>query len=190
VKTGQLVQRIAPALERKRTAATATAAAKAKAKRAREAKERERKKQAETERFTVEGVDLRIEMAKLIKLRAFGGKNGRLYRRPPTFTINRRTQMPLSQFGLAYPAENRFIVATWPGISLADARETLVHELVHIHLGPDEGHGPNFTRLMTAAFREAYKVLPVGVRDNRYHGRYAAALKRRKETLNPEGNPS
>ncbi|MEV0759502.1 hypothetical protein [Nocardia sp. NPDC050435] len=179
---GELVERVAPTLERERAASAARSAEKAKGKRKQAATTRQRQKDAETERYTVEGVDLRDEFKRLIRLRAFGGLSGRLYRNPPEFAISRRKSMPRSQFGLAYPYENRIIVATWPGIDLADARETLVHELTHIAVGQDRSdtrawHGAEFTKRLDAAFKEAYKVTPKGVRHNRYHGRYAAALR-------------
>lgn len=182
-KTGRLVKRVAPALERKRAAAADSAAVKAKAKRARDAKARERKKQAENERYTVEGVDLRDEFKKLIKLRAFGGKQGRLFRRPPEFVIRKHSYYPRSQMGVADIYANRITVATYPGQTLADACETLVHELTHIVVRDEPGsrrhHGPQFRSTMTAAFKEAYKVLPLGAGHSVYHGRYAAALRRK-----------
>lgn len=183
-QTGKLVERVAPALERKRAAAAQSAAAKAKAKRAREAAAKARKKAAEDAKFTVEGVDLRVEMTRLLKLKAFGGKDGRLAKRPPEFVVSRRTMEPSSRYGYADPWGNRITLVTWPSLTLADARETLVHELTHIVVGRHrtEGwHGPQFRRTMTAAFREAYKVLPLGVAHDRYHGRYAAALKKKEK---------
>lgn len=181
-ETGRLVLRVAPALERKREAATASSAAKAKAKRHREAIARKRKKQAETERYTVEGVDLREEFKRLIRLRAFGGKAGRLWRDPPEFVISRRTHHPISRLGYAEPWRNRITIATYPNQTLADARETLVHELTHIVVGADPGtrvwHGLEFKLTMLRAFKEAYKVSPVGIPNNVYHGRYAAALQK------------
>ena len=184
-QTGRLVLRVAPALERKRAGAAVTAAAKAKAKRERAAAARERKRQAETERYTVEGVDLREEFKRLIKLRAFGGKTGRLFRRPPEFVISRRSRRPSSRYGYAEPWRNRITISTYPSQTLAAARETLVHELTHIVVGGnrDEGwHGPLFRKTMTAAFKEAYKVLPKGLATNSYGGGYAAALLRKEQT--------
>jgi len=183
-KTGRLVLRVAPALESKRAAAATISATKAKAKRSREAAARERKKQAEIARYTVDGVDLRDEFKRLTRLRVLGGKTGRLFRHPPEFVISRRTQYPASRLGYAEPWRNRITVATYPGQTLADARETLVHELVHIVVGSEPGsvhwHGPKFRQTMTAAFKEAYKVLPIGLETNSYGGGYAAALRRKE----------
>lgn len=181
-ESGRLVERVAPALERKRAAATITNASKAKAKRSREAVARDRKKHAETARYTVQGTDLRDELKRLIRLRAFGGRTGRLFRSPPEFVISRRNHTPTSRMGYAEPWRNRITVSTYPGQTLADARETLVHELTHIVVGTEPGnahwHGPVFHKTLAAAFKEAYKVTAVGVRENSYHGRYAAALHR------------
>ena len=187
-ESGTLTPRIAPALERKRAAAAASAAAKAKAKRARASTAKAKAKAAETARYTVEGVDLRVEMARLVKLRTFGGKTGKLVKNPPELVISRRTSVPTSQLGSAEYnwGARRITILTYPGQTLADARETLVHELVHHYVGLAEGHGPKFRQTMTAAFKEAYKVLPLGAGHNVYHGRYAAAL-RRRETRKKEG---
>jgi hypothetical protein len=177
-KTGRLVLRIAPALESKRAAAATSAAAKAKAKRAREAAKKAAAKQAETDRYTVEGVDLRDEFQRLIKLRAFGGKQGRLFRRPPEFVVTRRSRPP-GRLGYAEPWNNRISIATFPRQSLASAQETLIHELTHIVVGRHgtEGwHGVTFRLLLAKAFKEGYKVRAKGIHQNRYHGRYAAAL--------------
>jgi hypothetical protein len=183
-QTGRLVLRVAPALERQREAAAARGAVKAAAKRERAVLARERARQAENARYTVEGVDLRVELRRLIKLRAFGGREGRLFVSPPELVISRRHQHPSSRLGYAEPWRNRITLATYPGQTLADARETLVHELTHIVVGghQDDGkwHGPTFKRTMLAAFKEAYKVGPVGIPDSVYHGRYAAALLRKE----------
>jgi hypothetical protein len=182
--TGKLTPRVAPALERKRAAASASAAAKAKSQRARAAAAKVKAKADEDARHTVEGVDLRIEYKKLLKLRTFGGKTGNLFRNPPELVISRRSSEPTSRYGYAEHtwSGRRISICTWPGLTLADARETLVHELVHHFVGLHHDHDEVFRQTMTKAFREAYKVLPLGVGHNVYHGRYAAALRRREQS--------
>jgi hypothetical protein len=183
-QSGRLVERIAPALQSKRAAAAVSNATKARAKRAREAKARERKKAAETARYTVEGTDLREDFKRLIGLRAFGGKTGRLFRRPPEFRISRRSQHPASRLGYAEPWLNRITIATYPDQLLARARETLVHELTHIVVDQREGswHGPQFQRTLAAAFKEAYGVTPRFVLDDEgYYKEGLTAALRRKE---------
>lgn len=190
IHTGKLVERIAPALESKRATAAQTAAAKAKAKRAREAKARERAKDAEKARYTVEGIDLRDEMGCLLRLKAWKGKFGAPgpdggFHNSPELVISRRTKYP-TRLGYAEPWRWRITIATYPGQTLADARETLVHELTHLVVGHQPGsrawHGPEFKKTMLAAFKQAYKVGPVGIPDNIYHGRYAAALKKKESS--------
>lgn len=189
IQTGRLTRRVAPALETKRAAAQQSAAAKAKAKRAREAKARERAKAAEKARFTVEGVDLRDEMGCLLRLKAWNGKFGKPgldggFHNSPELVISRRTSYP-TRLGYAEPWRWRITIATYPGQTLADARETLVHELTHLVVGHQPGskawHGPEFKKTMLAAFKQAYKVGPVGIPDNVYHGRYAAALRKKEQ---------
>jgi hypothetical protein len=183
--TGRLVQRTAPALEAKRAAAGTRQKTKTVTARQRAIAARARRAAAETERFTVDGVDLRVEMARLVRLPVFGGSTGRLARRPPTFTVTRRTAEPRSRYGFAEPHANRINLSLWPGMNLADAYETLVHELCHLHHGgrsEDGGwHGDQFWQVMDRAFKQAYGVDPIvrsALRANRYHGRYAAALRR------------
>ena len=195
METGKLTARIAPALERKRSAAAESAAAKAKAKRAREAAAKARKKAAENERYMVGGVDLRVEYKKLLKLKTFKkgffvtDRSGKQVLAAPELRISRRTQYPSSQLGFAEQigwGQHRITVATYPGQTLADARETLVHEIVHVFVGLEHGHDARFREVMTKAFKEAYKVLPVGVAHNRYHGRYAEALMRKEKAAAQE----
>ena len=81
----------------------------------------------------------------------------------------------------------KITIATYPGQTTADARETLVHELVHCFVGGQHGHDAVFRETMTKAFKEAYKVLPVGVAHNRYHGRYAEALMRKEKAASEGG---
>lgn len=189
-QAGKLVSRVAPSLERKREAAAAAQAAKAKAKREREARAKAGKERQLTARYTVEGTDLRDEFDFLCQLKVFGGKKGKLYRNPPEFVISKRSYAPQSRYGFAEPWRNRITISTWPSQTLADARETLCHELVHIHVGQDREsgawHGPTFKETLRLAMKEAYKVDPLGLPGNVYHGRYAAAL-RKKETNNNEG---
>ena len=176
-KTGRLVLRIAPALENKRTAAAASAAAKAKRQRASAAVKRARAKAAHEAKHVVDGVDLRVEMKRLIKLRAFGGRTGRLAQRPPTLEVRPRTSHPRSRLGCADGWSNHIIVNTYPGCDIADLRETLIHELTHIAVGVGQGHNERFRLTLAKAVREAYDVIAKGAGHNVYHGRYAAALR-------------
>lgn len=182
--TGRLVERIAPALERKRQAVKDRAVARRRAEHERAAVERQRRAEAEAARYTFAGVDLRDEVARLRRLRAFGGAGGRLARRPPTFHVRHAKTEPRSTLAGAWPSTWRFQVTIYPGVDLADLRESLVHELAHLYVGGDRSdrnrwHGDRWRRTMRAAFREAYGP-DVVVVTNRYHGRYAAALRGRQ----------
>lgn len=154
VAAGRLVERIAPALERRRAAATARQAAKAKAKRQRAAAGRVAAVERETERFTVEGVDLRDELRTLCRLKAFGGARGRLAKRTPDFTVRRHQRQP-RRWGVAYRYPWRIHLALWPTITLAQARETIVHELTHLACRPNEHHGVGFVMTLNRARAEA-----------------------------------
>lgn len=195
-ESGKLTERIAPALERKRAVAAQSAAAKAKARRARAAAAKAKKKAAENDRYMVEGVDLRVEYKKLLRLRTFKkgflvkDRNDKWVLAAPEMQISRRTRYPSSQLGFAEQigwGKHRITIATYPGQTLADARETLVHEIVHVFVGLEHGHDALFREVMTKAFKEAYKVLPVGVAHNRYHGRYAEALMRKEKAASEGG---
>lgn len=180
--TGRLVERTAPALQRARAAAEERARTRAAQQRQSAAQARRRATERESERYTVDGVDLRDEFKRLCRLPAFGGPNGRLARRPPTFTVTVRRERPRSQLGWASPSAWRFHLSRYPGQDLADARETLVHELAHLAAGYDRvdrrhWHGEHWRQLMRSAFRQAYGP-DVVAPPNRYAGRYAAALRR------------
>lgn len=134
-------------------------------------------------RYLVAGLDLREEMARLCGLRALGGPDGPLARRPPRLAVRRASRRPRSRLGFAVPEEHRLSVTAYPGIRRGDAEETLLHELVHIAVGPSAAgrrwHGREFRTTLARAMREAYGV---SVRtSNCYHGTYADALERRRE---------
>jgi hypothetical protein len=129
----------------------------------------------------VAGIDMRAEMLRLCRLDAFGGAGGRLAKRPPQLAIRRASRRPRSRLGFAVPSEWRLSVTDYPGIRRGDAQETLLHELVHLHLGAPRGrrrwHGREFNETLSSAMREAYGV--AGVRAaGAYHGAYADELER------------
>lgn len=178
-ESGRLVERVAPAVDRQRQASAERSAEKAKAKRQRDAAKRRARQEREDARYVVDGLDLKAEMRRLVKLRTFGGSQGRMAKRPPELHVRQCQRKPSSVYGRAWWHENRISVSTWPGQSLHDLQETLLHELVHIYTRTDEvgkAHGDKFFETMDKAFMEAYGLRPKGFRFNRYHGRYAAAL--------------
>jgi len=84
-------------------------------------------------------------------------------------------------------------VTAYPAIRCGDVLETLLHELVHIAVGPaTEGrrwHGREFTATLRAAMAEAYGVSGVGARSS-YHGAYAEAIESRLDSIARAAKPS
>lgn len=182
--TGKLVERVAPVVERRRVEQAARTTAKRKAREA-------RTKAKEDAYFTVAGVDLRVELKRMARLPAFRGRKGRLYRRTPSLVVTRRKYVP-SRLGAASPWENKIWISDYAGIDRADVLETLLHEMVHIHIGHDPSdrahwHGKEFRSKLREAFDEAFpEARRWGIHENRYHGDYARAL--RDAWATPEGN--
>jgi SprT-like family len=133
--------------------------------------------------YRVAGLDLREEMKRLCRLPAFGGSSGPLVRRPPSLTVRRASKRPRSRLGFAVLEEWRISVTAYAGQTQGDAKETLLHELVHLFIGVSSGtrrwHGREFKITMRRAMREAYDLRGVKV-NGTYHGAYAAALERRR----------
>lgn len=124
-------------------------------------------------------------MLRLVRLPVLGGPDGPLAAAPPELTVRRAARQPRSRLGFAVPAEHRISVTVYPGIRPEDLLETLLHELVHIAVGPatdgHRWHGTTFTRTLAAAMAEAYGVSGVrgpGARHGAYAGAIAARLAR------------
>ena len=96
--------------------------------------------------------------------------------------MRRATARPRRNLGFAVPEERRISVTAYPGIRPGDALETLLHELVHLHVGRSPGahawHGREFKRTLARAMREAYGVRPRA--SNSLHGVYADAIEFRR----------
>lgn len=107
-------------------------------------------------------------------------RDGELARRPPVLTVRRSSRQP-NRVGFAVPAQWRLSVSAYPGIRPGDALETLLHELVHLHVGAQPGqrrwHGHAFRETLRVAMREAYGIRGVRPR-GALHGAYAEALER------------
>jgi SprT-like family protein len=127
-------------------------------------------------RFTVAGIDLTAEAWRLRRLPVFAG--GGLAERPPALRVRRARSRP-NRLGFAVPEEWRISVTAYPGIRSGDVRETLLHELVHLHVGSQPGHrrwhGAAFKETLRRAMAEAYGVVGVAP-TNSLHGIYADAL--------------
>lgn len=168
--TGRLVQRVAPALERRRAQRQESRTAKRRA-------EQQRAREREAAAYTVAGVDLRDEMRRLMRLPCWRRKFDR--DGAPELRVRRCSSYPRTRLGWADPYAWKISIAAYPGQDAADVRETLIHELCHLAVGYQRGsrhwHGTAFKAGLRQAVTEAYGVIyPAGPV---YHGRVAAALR-------------
>jgi hypothetical protein len=128
--------------------------------------------------FLVAGVALCDEMARLRKLPAFA--DGPLPDREPELKVRRARRRP-NRLGFAVPSQFRLSVTAYPGIRAGDVLETLLHELVHLHVGraaePHGWHGRTFKQTLAWAMDEAYGVAGMSPRST-VHGTYAEAIDR------------
>lgn len=126
--------------------------------------------------YLVAGVALDAEMERLRALPVF--VDGPLAERRPQLKVRRASRKP-NRLGFAVPTEFRLSVTAYPGIRPGDALETLLHELVHLHVGrareAHAWHGPTFKHTLTRAMREAYGITMPPPRST-LHGPYADAI--------------
>jgi predicted SprT family Zn-dependent metalloprotease len=117
-------------------------------------------------------------MERLRALPAF--VDGPLAARPPQLKVRRARSRP-NRLGFAVPSEFRLSVTAYPGIRPGDVLETLLHELVHLHVGraaeAHAWHGRTFKATLARAMREAYGVAGQS-RSSTLHGAYAEAIER------------
>jgi hypothetical protein len=131
--------------------------------------------------FAVVGIRLDQEMDRLRGLPVFAA--GRLQRRPE-LKVRRASTRP-NRVGFAVPTEHRLQVTAYPGIRPGDVLETLLHELVHLHVGrareAHAWHGRTFKATLAQAMEEAYGISGVPTRGT-LHGAYAEAIERQRAT--------
>ena len=131
----------------------------------------------------VAGIDLDAEMTRLCALAVFA--DGPLARREPLLRVRCASRKP-NRLGFAVPGEFRLSVTAYPGIRAGDVLETLLHELVHLHVGrrPEAHawHGRTFKETLHRAMTEAYGITGPRPRST-LHGAYAGAI----ETLRGRG---
>ncbi|MGN6274386.1 MAG: hypothetical protein ACTHNP_00435 [Solirubrobacterales bacterium] len=129
--------------------------------------------------YLVAGVALDEEMERLRALPAFA--DGALAQGPPDLKVRRARSRP-NRLGFAVPSQFRLSVTAYPGIRPGDVLETLLHELVHLHVGraaeAHAWHGPTFKRTLARAMQEAYGITIPPPRAT-LHGPYAEAIERR-----------
>jgi hypothetical protein len=128
--------------------------------------------------YAVAGVALDAELQRLRGLPVFA--EGPLAQSAPSLKVRRANRRP-NRLGFAVPSEFRLSVTAYPGIRRGDVLETLLHELVHLHVGraseAHAWHGPTFKRALAQAMREAYGVTIRPPRST-LHGAYAEVLER------------
>jgi hypothetical protein len=124
----------------------------------------------------VAGVDLREEMGRLRRLPVFAA--GPLAGREPELKVRRARKRP-NRVGFAVPNQFRLSVTAYPGIRAGDVLETLLHELVHLHVGraaePHAWHGRTFKATLARAMVEGYGIVAPSPRST-IHGVYAEAI--------------
>ena len=132
--------------------------------------------------FVVAGIALCQEMGRLRELPAFA--DGPLPAREPELKVRRARKRP-NRLGFAVPSQFRLSVTAYPGIRAGDILETLLHELVHLHVGraaePHTWHGKTFKRTLARAMDEGYGIVGPSPRST-IHGIYAEAIERARLT--------
>jgi hypothetical protein len=115
-------------------------------------------------------------MDRLRGLPVFAG--GPLAERRPELKVRRASTRP-NRVGFAVPVEHRLQVTAFPEVRPGDVLETLVHELVHLHVGrareAHAWHGRTFKATLARAMAEAYGIRGVAARST-LHGTYAEAI--------------
>ena len=121
-------------------------------------------------------------MARLRELPAFA--DGSLAAREPELKVRRARKRP-NRLGFAVPSQFRLSVTAYPGIRAGDILETLLHELVHLHVGraaeSHAWHGQTFKRTLARAMDEGYGIVGPRPRST-IHGVYAEAIERARLT--------
>jgi hypothetical protein len=117
-------------------------------------------------------------MERLLALPVFAG--GPLAARRPSLRVRRASKRP-NRLGFAVPSQWRLSVTAYPGARRADLEETLLHELIHLHVGEEAGrrrwHGRQFRKTLHRAMQQAYGVT-IAIPPNTLHGTYAEAIER------------
>ena len=126
--------------------------------------------------YLVAGVALDQELERLRALPVFA--DGPLATRKPALKVRRARKRP-NRLGFAVPTEFRLQVTAYPGIRPGDIQETLLHELVHLHVGraaeAHAWHGQTFKQALAAAMKQAYGVA-IRPPSSTRHGTYAEAI--------------
>jgi hypothetical protein len=136
--------------------------------------QKQRRKETQIRRtqeyYTVADVNLRDEMLGFLKLPALKGLS------TPELQIRRASRKPRTRLGFASFARRLVHIVEYPGIDAHDVRETLLHELVHLKVGPHpEPHGPKFRSVLRQATEQAFGIRPR--LEKHYHGEISKTLR-------------
>ncbi len=128
--------------------------------------------------YRVAGVALDQELDRLRGLEVFAG--GPLATHRPALKVRRACGRP-KRLGFAVPTEFRLSVTAYPGARAGDILETLLHELVHLHVGraaeAHGWHGRTFKHVLALAMQQAYGIA-IPPPSNTRHGIYAEEIER------------
>lgn len=117
-------------------------------------------------------------MGRLRRLPVFA--DGPLAMREPELKVRRARRRP-NRLGFAVPSQFRLSVTAYPGIRAGDILETLLHELVHLHVGraaeTHAWHGETFGVTLARAMDQGYGIVGLTPRSTT-HGVYAEAIER------------
>ncbi|HMJ72597.1 MAG TPA: SprT-like domain-containing protein [Solirubrobacterales bacterium] len=138
--------------------------------------------------YLVAGVALDQELERLRALPVFA--DGPLATRRPELKVRRAGKRP-NRLGFAVPTEFRLSVTAHRGIRRGDIQETLLHELVHLHVGraaeSHAWHGRTFKRALATAMKQAYGIA-IRPPSSTRHGTYAEAIERARSQRHGTGN--
>jgi hypothetical protein len=173
-QVGRLVDRTSPALARER-------GEKVQRRLAADAKRSVRREECEAARFTVAGLDLRVELACFLRLDAIRSNPLTIpIAYSPRLRVRRFARKP-SLFGLARYHAWEIVILAYPGITRDDVRETLLHEVVHF--ATRSGHDTRFRTVFRLAAEEAFGVRPR--LETRYHGEVTRLVRAASEEKDP-----
>ncbi len=160
--TPKLVLRVAPTLERERSAATER-------KKASRAKREERTANSLAAYYHVHGVDLREELAKILRAPSAAG----LRRNPPEIIVRTRS-VSKATHGRAYYDRHEILINRLLTGDAAEVRDTLTHEVAHF-LARGKGHGIAWKTAFRVLSEEVYGIRPII--DTRFGGPLAVRLR-------------
>ena len=147
--SGRLVRRTCPVLERRRGTKAAKRAGRVTA-------QRGRVRRREAARWTVDGLDLRDEEARLWATgRGLGFADA--LAEIPVMRV-RWSKVKAYSTGRAWTHHGRIVLTLGLKVDRAEAAVLLAHELAHMMAPRDEHHGPRFYRILSGLLESAYGV--------------------------------